>query len=71
MVGHNSYQTGTGNMPGGYLPSNPVGVSSYNPSSTQYNSLGHHYANKSSLMGTAMNSLGMGTALGQSSVLGG
>ncbi|KAJ8910498.1 hypothetical protein NQ315_012345 [Exocentrus adspersus] len=71
MVGHNSYQTG---ISGGYLPSNPVGVSSYNPSSTQYNSLGHHYTNKSSLMGTTMNSLGhgvgMGGALGQSSVLG-
>ncbi|CAH1118371.1 unnamed protein product [Phaedon cochleariae] len=76
-VGHNSYhglQSGTTNLTGTYLPSNPVSIGGYNPTSNQYYSLGHQYSNKN-MMGTTMNSLthhpvGIGTSLGQTSVLG-
>lgn len=68
LGGHNSYQTGTTNLSGTYIPTNPVPGSTYNPTS-QYNSLTRH----TNLIGTTMNSLGgvgMSSNLGQTSVLG-
>lgn len=78
-ISHNVYPGG--NLSGTWGPSgNP---SSYN--STQYNSLGHHYSNKTNLMGgmgtgvganmgmgmnALHNTVGMGTSLGHTSVLG-
>ncbi|XP_057657732.1 RIMS-binding protein 2 isoform X3 [Diorhabda carinulata] len=74
-IGQNASYHGTTNLSGGYIPSNTVNVGGYNPNATQYNSLSHHYSNKSAMMGTTMNSLtqhsiGMGGTLGQNSVLG-
>ncbi|XP_044260887.1 RIMS-binding protein 2 isoform X3 [Tribolium madens] len=60
-LGHNSYQPGTTNI-SPYISSNPV---NFNPTS-QY----HTYTNKP-MMGTSMTHHGMGSTLGQTSVLGG
>ncbi|CAH1953499.1 unnamed protein product [Acanthoscelides obtectus] len=70
-VGHNAYSSSAGS----YLPSsNPVSVGGYNTTS-QYNSLGHTPSYKIGGIGTTMNSLGhhsvgIGSTLGQTSVLG-
>jgi hypothetical protein len=65
-LGHNSYQTGTTNI-SPFMSSNPV---TYNPTS-QYNSLSHHTYTNKNMMGNAMTHHGIGSTLGQSSVLGG
>ncbi|CAG9861506.1 unnamed protein product [Phyllotreta striolata] len=71
-MGQNASYHGTTNLSGAYIPSNPVNIAGYNPASTQYNSLSHHYTNKSMGMGASLgqHSIGMGGGLGQTGVLG-